>query len=794
LTTRGTLCDGPVADSPPVASRLLPRWTSPEEAAMHRITTLLTLALLLPPLGCGGDDSGGDTVGDGTDTADDDTVGDDGPDDGHEAAWCASDAQCQDGLFCNGEERCTPDSSTTPDGCRPAAAGPCLPSQTCDEATDSCLSGCAADPDADDDGHDAADCGGDDCDDTDDTVHPGAVELPGDEVDQDCDGAETCYADLDADGYRTEETVASVDATCDGEGEAPAGRPAGDCDDAEPLVHPGADELAGDGIDNDCDGGQRCFVDADADGHRTIDETLTVDATTADCSGAGEADAATPPDDCDDTDEAVHPEAVETAADGLDQDCDGHELCLVDADGDGYRPDDPALVTASEDLDCEDAGEAGPTLPAGDCDDLDPTVHPGAAEGAGDERDQDCDGRESCFPDADDDGYRPPRGRLVTSSDTDCGDAGEATASTPALDCNDLRATIHPYAVEACNAVDDDCDTLTDMTFEPPSLLRMLRQPCGTDEGACVAGRQTCADGAWGACTGSVGPSTETCDGAIDQDCDGATDEGCGCTAGTTRACGPTTDVGACQFGTQTCSLAGTWSACVGAVLPSAEVCDIPVGGGIDEDCDGTVNEIDAVGCVNTYGDADGDTYPATTGETTCRCFPYFPPPDCDDGEPHVHPGAPEACNTIDDDCDTTTDEAEAAGCRVRYKDQDRDGYGDEATGRCLCWPDPVFTLERGGDCCDIDVRAHPDVTTYFHVPHACGGFDYNCNGVTSRYSTATARCDSFVSCGVELGWIGGSVPACGVLAPWMDACSAVPLPPFPCDISGYHYEFQRCR
>jgi hypothetical protein len=51
-------------------------------------------------------------------------------------------------------------------------------------------------------------------------------------------------------------------------------------------------------------------------------------------------------------------------------------------------------------------------------------------------------------------------------------------------------------------------------------------QSCGTDEGECVVGAQTCsATGAWGACVGSVGPTEERCDGK-DNDCDGLTDLG----------------------------------------------------------------------------------------------------------------------------------------------------------------------------------------------------------------------------------------------------------------------------
>jgi hypothetical protein len=70
---------------------------------------------------------------------------------------------------------------------------------------------------------------GPDCDDTDATIYPGALDIPGDGIDQDCSGAD----DVDADG--------------DGWGAAL------DCDDARSDVYPGAEEWC-DEVDHDCDG------------------------------------------------------------------------------------------------------------------------------------------------------------------------------------------------------------------------------------------------------------------------------------------------------------------------------------------------------------------------------------------------------------------------------------------------------------------------------------------------------------------------------------------------------------
>lgn len=234
-----------------------------------------------------------------------------------------------------------------------------------------------------------------DCDDLSDSVYPGATEVAGDSIDQDCDGQEWCFVDADDDEYLadSEALVLSPDADCDDAGEAPVGANAGDCDDANAAYNPGAlEDDCTDPNDYNCDGAVG-YADGDGDGYAACEE-------------------------CNDADAAINASAIETVGDGVDFDCDGTEECLVDGDGDRYTTGDGAVVT-SEDADCADLGEAAADAAEGDCNDGDASISPEGTDIPDDFIDQDCDGTDATSGGGEDTGTED------TGSEDTGGETGE---------------------------------------------------------------------------------------------------------------------------------------------------------------------------------------------------------------------------------------------------------------------------------------------------------------------------------------------------------------------------------
>jgi hypothetical protein len=107
--------------------------------------------------------------------------------------------------------------------------------------------------------------------------------------------------------------------------------------------------------------------------------------------------------------------------------------------------------------------------------------------------------------------------------------------------------------------------------------------------GSCHIGQRFCGDELnWGPCLGAVGAKTsDSCDvPGNDDDCDTVPNKGCNCVSGSKRKCG--TDEGSCKVGEQTC-VAQAWGPCVGEV--TALSLDSCAAAGNDDNCNGTPNE-----------------------------------------------------------------------------------------------------------------------------------------------------------------------------------------------------------
>ena len=165
---------------------------------------------------------------------------------------------------------------------------------------------------------------------------------------------------------------------------------------------------------------------------------------------------------------------------------------------------------------------------------------------------------------------------------------------------------------------------------------------------------------------------------------------------------------------------AGTADLGLDACVPVAETCN-----GRDDDCDGSAD--DGLPLLTHYADTDGDGFGADAGAQMDCAIPagrVTVAGDCDDTSSSVHPGALEACNTLDDDCDGAIDEGFTT--LTHYADLDGDTYGDDATAQLTC-AIPAGRITVGGDCDDTNAAVHPTAA------EVCNGVDDDCDGMTDE-------------------------------------------------------------
>lgn len=574
-----------------------------------------------------------------------------------------------------------------------------------------------SDVDNDFDGYSEADG---DCDDADNDIHPGAEEACNG-VDDDCDGeideeptsfTTTYWPDVDADGFG------------DADGAIQACEPsvgfvanADDCDDADANVNPDADEQCND-LDDDCDGeidesgssGEATwYTDGDDDGFG--------DSATASVTCDGLSDAVSVGGDCDDANAAIHPDADEICND-VDDNCDG----AIDEDGAIDAPtyyrdlDDDTFGDADESWATCDAPSGGWVLDDGDCDDLDDDIHPDAEELC-DGDDNDCDDEvdesdstdaATWYPDADGDTYGVTTGWVLSCT------APEGFISRSG-DCDDDDDLVNPDATELCDGVDNDCDSAIDESDAEDASV-WYWDGDEDDYGH--------PDVSVTACTAPLGYLS------TGGDCDDSDED----------------------------------------VFPGAtEVCN-----GHDDDCDEEIDESGAVGESSWYRDYDLDGYGDESDSTEACDEPtgyVSDKTDCNDTSSDAYPGHPEACDGIDNDCDTLVDEEDSTGCTTYYRDYDDDGYGSTLS-RCTCTPVGHYTSYNSSDCYDTNDDAYPGVSAWHTSSRGDGSYDYSCDGSQEkRYPSRAGSCALLTdACGADNGW-SSSAPSCGSTGTWKSGC-----------------------
>jgi hypothetical protein len=601
-------------------------------------------------------------------------------------------------------------------------------SDTDNDGTADCIDGCPNDPlkvvagicgcgtpDTDSDGDGTADC-------NDACPNDPLKTLPGGCGCGVTDVPAQWYADNDADGFG------------DGANSIPGLaclQPSGyvgnsiDCDDNNAAINPMAYDACPDGIDNNCNGlvdeqsgmiGQPCSstIGACQPGvWGCVANVLT-------CVGG------TLP-------------SAEICSDGIDNDCDGQVdedspetvplTWYVDADGDGFGDPDPLLVVLSCDA------QPGYALNGNDCNDANAAIHPGALEVCND-LDDDCDGivdegtLVTWYFDEDGDGFGDDAVTL-----TSCAQPNGYVAVGG--DCDDLIPTTYPGAPEVCNGVDDDCDGAVDGDDANAVLAVWYLDNDGDGYG--ITGITTTAcDPPFGYASqpgdcndnnDAVHPNApDVCADGVDNNCNGGIDEG-------SALLGQPCSGAPCSPATWEC--VGGVLTCVTGTGPAVELC----GDGIDNDCDGAIDEEDPTSVPQTYYvDADGDGY-GDASQSTQSCFPVQGlvtiAGDCNDADPTINPSALEICDGIDNNCDGAVDIGTG---QTWYLDADGDGFAGGAISIVACAP-PVGYTALLGDCNDSDASINP--LAYDACPD---GIDNNCNGQIDEQSAMIGQpCGSAV-------------------------------------------------
>ncbi len=124
------------------------------------------------------------------------------------------------------------------------------------------------------------------------------------------------------------------------------------------------------------------------------------------------------------------------------------------------------------------------------------------------------------------------------------------------------------------------------------------------------------------------------------------------------------------------------------------------------------VDDVKISDCLDTDNDGYGDPGGALCAGGSAT--------DCNDGNAAINPGATETCDGVDNDCDSSVDEAG----NNYYRDTDVDGYGDPNNTTSACSP-PSGYVTNNLDCNDVNVDIHPNAIEW-PVAEAGNGHYYS--------------------------------------------------------------------
>ena len=425
----------------------------------------LSCACLLAVAGCGTPDPMMMTeprCGDGM--IDEGETCDDG--DAESADGCNAFCRVESGWECDGESPTTCTMARCGDG-RVQTGEACDPGMM----TATCDDDCTAPECGDDELNTLA---GEQCDDgntmSGDGCSPTCMDEPDACGDGTCDGeggenCETCAADC----------MSSIECSCtdaDDDGYFDIACGGNDCNDSDGAIHPDAEEIACNDVNDDCDLTTADSVDSDMDGSNCYL-------------------------DCDDMDAMRSPRLDEVCGDMIDNDCNDMTIDTGDADADGAAcdvdcddtdplryPGNPELCNNGRDDDCDRMtrdvfdNDMDTSFCNADCNDMSALARPGLTEICGDMLDNDCNATTldlfdrdgdgvSCADDCDDNGRAVPE-VCNNGMDDDCDPRtldlfdADGDGSSCAVDCDDANPRRATTIREICgNLLDDDCDAMT---------------------------------------------------------------------------------------------------------------------------------------------------------------------------------------------------------------------------------------------------------------------------------------------------------------------------------------------